>query len=107
MEIIRWVTTPKCSACIPKPDFSRRASCRGCYKLTERGEKRAEEKIKTFKHALSAAQRFGRDREIAQLREQGVSYGAIAKKLGLPRSTVQCAAQRAVRAGNKDLNALY
>ena len=88
MEEIRWVITPKCPLRVPEPSFARRYPCMGCEKLRE--------KIRPAKscpaqavHTLRPEKRLARNGEILRLRAQGLSYGGIAGRLGLPRSTVQ------------------
>jgi ATP/maltotriose-dependent transcriptional regulator MalT len=92
MEEIRWITTPKCAQCKPEPCFERRFSCLGCDKLRQKPKIKARRK--PVKQALKGSERKTRDGEIITLRAQGLSYGQIAKRLNMPRSTVQCVVMR-------------
>ena len=95
MEEIRWITTPKCSVCIPLHCFRRRYACLGCYKLCE--SKAVKPYKKPVKETMNKNERLGRDSKIAVLRGQGLSYGQIAERLDMPRSTVQCAVGRVMQ----------
>ena len=92
MEEIRWITTPKCSLCKPEPCFERRFSCLGCDKL--RRKPTIKPRRKPVKQALKSSERKAREVEIVTLRAQGLSYGQIAERLNMPRSTVQCVVLR-------------
>lgn len=87
MEKIRWIETPPCRACVPRPEYCRRFACLGCEKL--RLKPPTESKPAGGPSARLC--RVGRERRgrILALRARGVSYGAIARELSLPRSTVQ------------------
>lgn len=94
MEEIRWIETPPCRGCVPRPEFRRRYACLGCEKL--RPEKRRR---KAARPTAPAQRRYG-PREAARIcamRAAGRSYGEIAAALSLPRSTVQGIAARAAR----------
>lgn len=92
MEEIRWIETPVCRACVPRPEFRRRYACLGCEKLRPRqgGQKRTGRKAKPAQRRYDAAQLEA----VRRLRAAGYSYGRIAQQLALPRSTVQGIAGR-------------
>lgn len=97
MEEVCFIVTPKCAQCIPQPSFRRRYACKGCEKLRPQGGKQALPPMRNSCKPEKRA-RKGCGAEILRLRGQGCSYGAIAKRLKIPRSTVQAAVRRAERA---------
>lgn len=99
MEQIRWITTPDCRFCKPDKTFCRRYACIGCSKLNRRAAVKKKAVLLEEKRNISAEQRLAREEMIGSLRAQGVSYGEIAKRMGLPRSTVQSISGRVSRGG--------
>lgn len=91
MEEVTWVTTPPCRLCVPRPEFRRRIGCMGCEKLRPRP---AHQTVRRRRAALTVRQREKRDGQIALLRAQGLSYGEIAARLSMARSTVQSVLER-------------
>lgn len=87
MEEIRWIETPNCRSCVPRPEYRRRFACLGCERLRPKppaGKKPACRPPKP-------ARRHPPEQKgtILAMRERGCSYGRIAAALSLPRSTVQ------------------
>jgi len=94
MDEICWITTPRCSQCVPEPCFRRRNTCLGCNKLRERRTTPEPTCNAPKRQTVRVCERKVRDGAIMAFRAQGLSYGRIAHRLGLPRSTVQCVVLR-------------
>lgn len=90
MERIRWIITPDCRICNPVDAMRRRYACIGCDKRAV-GPRLPEPGISRSSRLRLKA----RDREIFSLRADGRSFGEIARKFGIPRSTAYNAVRRA------------
>lgn len=96
MEEIRFIETPKCAQCRPRPEYRRRYACMGCGKLLPPPPKRAKKRAAPARPKNPGVV----NREaIRAMRERGYSYGRIARELGLARSTVQGVLLRAQAGG--------
>jgi len=93
VEEIRFITTPKCSQCIPDESFRWRYACTGCEKLTPAFHIEVNSK-NSKKNSLSKQEMLNRNVKILNLRTNGFSYGKIAGLLEIPRSTVQAVVLR-------------
>ena len=87
MEDIVWVETPKCSKCRPDEGSRHRLPCIGCSRLMEQPKKICRRL--PAENEKPAQRRSERNKSIVLLRSEGMSYGKIARTLGIPRSTVQ------------------
>jgi len=93
VEKICFITTPKCSQCIPDESFRRRYACTGCEKLIPAYQIEVNSK-NSKKNSLSKQEMLNRNVKILNLRTNGFSYGKIAGLLEIPRSTVQAVVSR-------------
>ena len=100
-ETVCWVSTPPCRSCTGHNELLRRPSCIGCEKPLQKKPPRRAAYVpakpeKNIPAQLTAPrqidkERVARNRRVAALHEAGMSYGKIARLLGIPRATVQSA----------------
>lgn len=80
MEQICWVITPSCRICEPTQAQKHCFPCIGCDKqvMEHKNKQRKTSKDKKTTRLI----------KINELKQQGFSFGYIAKELNIPRSTV-------------------
>lgn len=60
MEQIKFVNTPRCADCRPKPEMLRRRSCVGCVKYNDKVLKELFSEVNFFKEATHDARTIGK-----------------------------------------------